>query len=226
MGLNGIMEVLGKGVYSVAEAARLTRLRTQRVNEWFRGRESASRIFTPLFQSDYPVVHEEYAISFLDLIELNIGGKLRESGVSMQYLRKVYRHLRGDFGEHPFCQREVYVGDKKIFTRGLNREEGSSVIEAMTRQAYFDKIILPFLQKIDYDDVTNLAARWRIADLIVVDPAIRFGKPIVDGVGIATSVLLKSYYANMEDAELVASWFGVEPRHVLAAVEFENQLAA
>jgi hypothetical protein len=53
------MEVIGKGVYSVSEASRLTRLPTQRVREWFHGRESASRILRMVFESDYPVCEEE-----------------------------------------------------------------------------------------------------------------------------------------------------------------------
>ena len=219
-------QILGKGVYSIAEAARLTRLRTPRVREWFRGRESASRIFVPVFQSDYPVFHEEYAISFLDLIELNIGGKLREAGISLQKLRINYRELRKEFGGHPFCTRQIYVGGKQIFTRGLNDEDRGSVIEAISKQMYFDKIILPFLERVDYDESTKLATRWRIADMVVIDPAIRFGKPVVEQTGIRTAVLRNTYYANGEDATFVAGWLGVEERHVMAAVKFENDLAA
>jgi uncharacterized protein (DUF433 family) len=168
------------------------------------------------------VLDEEHAISFLDLIELNIGGKLRDAGVPLQYLRRVYKQLEHDFGDHPFCTREIYVGRKKIFTRGLNDEEASSVIEAITSQSYFEKIISPFLQRIDYDEATSQAVRWHIANMVVIDPKIRFGKPTVEGTGISTDVLCKSFYANNEDAERVASWFGVESRHVLAAVEFQG----
>jgi len=220
------MEVIGKGVYSIAEAARLTRLRTQRVREWFRGRESESRIFKPAFQSDYPVVDDEYVISFLDLIELFIGGKLRDAGVSLPKLRRNYNELRRDFGDHPFCTRQIFVGGKQIFTRGLSEEDGGSVIEAISRQHYFDAIILPFLQKIEYDEVTRKAARWHIANLVVIDPEIRFGRPIVANTGITTSTLQRAYFANGEDAAFVASWFSVEAEHVMAAVDFENALAA
>lgn len=220
------LEVLGNGVYSVVEAARLTRLRTQRVREWFRGRNTDTRVFRPVFESDYRVLHDEYAISFLDLIELNIAGKLREAGISLHYLRKAYNRLRLEVGDHPFCQREIYVGGKKIFTRGLDADEAHSVIEAISRQSYFDNIILPFLRRIDYDQQTNLAIRWHIAEMVVIDPGIRFGKPVIEGIGITTSVLRESYYANGADANFVANWFGVDTRYVLAAVAFENSLAA
>lgn len=220
------MEVIGKGVYSIAEAARLTRLRTQRVREWFMGRESPSRIFRPVFQSDYPVFHEEYAISFLDLIELNIAGKLRDAKITLPYLRKSYNSLRERFGDHPFCRTQIFVGGKKIFTQGLDAEESAHFLESVSDQWYMNTIMKPFLERIVYDPTTRQASKWNIADLIVIDPKYRFGKPVVEQTGISTSVLSRSYYANGEDAEAVANWFGIERRHVMAAVEFENSLAA
>ena len=42
------------------------------------------------------------------------------------------------------------------------------------------QILLPFLTSIDYDKVQLLARRWRIAEAVVLDPAICFGKPIID----------------------------------------------
>jgi uncharacterized protein (DUF433 family) len=222
------MKMLGKGVYTIAEAALLTQLRTARVQEWFRGR-FVGKTMHSVFSSDYPVVGGDYAISFLDLVELFIAGQLREMAISLQYIRKVYKHLESDYGRHPFCSREIYVreGDKKkIFTRGLDDVERNRVIEAMTKQSYFDKIILPFLQRIDYDEATNLARRWRIHGSIVVDPALCFGKPIVDGTGISTTLLATAYHANSRDAKRVSSWYGVTPAQVKAAVSFEEWLAA
>lgn len=220
------VNVVGKGVYTIAEASRLTRLRTPRVREWFRGRESPSRIFRPVFQSDYPVLHEEYAISFLDLIELNIAGKLRDAKISLPYLRKSYSSLREKFGDHPFCRRQIYVGGRKIFTQGLNEEESAHFLESVSDQWYINTIMKPFLEKIVYDPSTKQASKWNIADLVVIDPRYRFGKPIVEEVGISTTTLSRSYYANGEDADMVAKWFGVASRHVTAAVEFENGLAS
>jgi uncharacterized protein (DUF433 family) len=220
------MNVLGRGVYTTAEAARLTRLRSARVREWFRGRESPSRVFRPVFQSDYPVLHEEYAISFLDLIELNIAGKLREARITLPYLRKSYNSLREKYGEHPFCRRQVYVGGRKIFTQGLNEAESAHFLEAISDQWYMSTITKPFLDKIEYDPETLQASKWKIAPLVVVDPKYRFGKPIVEEIGITTNVLSRSYYANGEDAETVAQWYGIAGRHVTAAVDFENSLAA
>ena len=71
-----------------------------------------------------------------------------------------------------------------------------------------------------------MAARWCIANMVVIDPKIGFGKPTIDGVGISTAILAASYEANDRDAERVADWFKVHAKHVLAAVAFERNLAA
>src|SRR5206468_10563593 len=94
------------------------------------------------------------------------------------------------------------------------------------RQRVVPDILLPFLRRIDYDEATEMAKRWCIADLVVLDPTICMGKPIIKGIGIATAVLAASYEANDRNAELVTDWFRVHPKHVIAAVDFERSLAA
>ncbi len=220
------MDILGHGVYTLPEAARLTRLRPSRVREWFAG-SAKVRGVAPVFRGDYPVVDGDQAISFHDLIELFVAGQLRDRGVSLRNLRKVHENLRNDLGTaHPFCRREILTRDGQVFTLGLDEPGRGEMIDVLRRQRVFPDILLPFLHRIDYDRATEMARRWCIADRVVIDPGICLGKPIIEGIGIATAVLAASYEANGRDAELVADWFRVHPTHVLAAVDFERTLAA
>jgi uncharacterized protein (DUF433 family) len=114
----------------------------------------------------------------------------------------------------------------EVFTLGLDEKGEEEMIEVLSRQRAFPDILLPFLQQIDYNEATKMARRWRIADLVVIDPTIGLGKPIIDGIGIATAILAASYEANDRNAELVADWFRVHPKHAIAAVDFERGLAA
>jgi uncharacterized protein (DUF433 family) len=141
-------------------------------------------------------------------------------------LRKVRGRLQKDLGTpHPFCRREVLSDGKRVFTLGLDPDGEREMIEVLTRQRVFVDVLLPFLKRIDYDSVTKLASKWSIADKVVVDPTICLGKPIVEEVGVRTTILANSYEANDRDAELVAEWYGLLPTHVLAAVDFERSLA-
>jgi uncharacterized protein (DUF433 family) len=217
---------IGNGVYGFKEAARLTGLRPQRVREWFLGRPS-EQSRKAVFRSDYQSVLGDHAVSFHDLIELFVAGQLREHGVSLQSLRKVHKQLQTDLKtRHPFCRREVLSDGKRVFTLGLDDRGRDEMIEVLTRQRVFAEILLPFLKRISYDEATLLARRWLIGEKVVIDPAICLGKPIVEPVGIATSILASAYDANDQNAEIVAAWYGVHASHVMAAVEFERSLAA
>src|SRR5438270_727125 len=92
--------MLGKGVYSLAEVAQLTGLKRARVGEWFRGRPSEASP-RPLFRSDYQPVEDDVAVSFLDLIDVFVAGQLREHGVPLQAVRRVYSRLTEDLETHP-----------------------------------------------------------------------------------------------------------------------------
>lgn len=222
------MNILGKGVYSITEAAKLTRLRPSRVRAWFHSLEG-SPVGSGIFQGDYAPIGEDRAISFLDLIEVYIVGRLREAEppVSLQHIRKVHQKIARDTSEsHPFCTREIYHGRGKIFTRGLNHGDAGPIIEPLSNQRYINDVIMPFLERIEYDHITNLARLWRIWDGVVVDPARCFGKPIVAAVGISTRILASAYEANGRDVDKVADWYEVDPIHIRTAVDFESRPAA
>jgi uncharacterized protein (DUF433 family) len=218
-----MISALAHGVYEFSEAAKLTGLQVSRIREWFR----ITRDRRPIFRSDYAPLNGKASISFLDLIDVFVAGQLRNHGVSLQTLRKVYKKLGKDFATpHPFSRKELLSDGKVVFTRGLNLIGKEEIQEALTNQLVFPEIILPFLKKIDYDEVTSLALRWHIADQIVLDPGICFGKPIVEKTGIPTYILSAAYNANDKDAMLTANWYNVKPAYVLAAVQFEKKLAA
>ena len=217
--------VLGNGVYGYREAALLTRLKQERIREWFRNRPAESKR-SPIFRSDYEPVEGHRAISFLDLVDVFVAGQLREHGVSLQTLRRVYARLADELKTpHPFCRQELLTDGKIVFTRGMDDKGQEELKEVLTHQKVFPQILHPFLKKIDYGQASKLAERWRIDRMVIVDPRICFGKPVVEPVSIPTAILAAAYLANKEDPDLVASWYDIHPSHVMAAVEFESKMA-
>ena len=209
--------MLGRGVYSFREAARLTRLAPSRIREWFGNRR---RVLT----SDYAKVDGDIAISFYDLIDVFVVGNLRNFGVNMSMVRRAYETLGEELGtKHPFCHRELLTDGIRVFAR---QEQSSILVDVITKQGAFSKIIEPFLQSIDYDHVKLMAKRWRINKNVVIDPAICFGSPIVESVSVPTAILARAFEANDKDANIVAQWYEVAKADVLHAVAFERTLAA
>src|SRR5439155_13982893 len=126
--------ILGQGAYSFTEAAKLTGLKPGRLREWFRGR-TRSLVRQPVFAGDFDPVEGEYAISFLDLIDVYVAGQLRDHGVSLQNLRKVYACLSTDFEtRHPFCRQELLSDGKMVFLRGLDDAGQEDLTEVLTKQ--------------------------------------------------------------------------------------------
>ena len=219
-------DALGHGVYSFAEVTKLTGLRSQRIREWFRGRASQAGK-KPLIPGDYAPVEGDFAISFLDLIDVYVAGQLRERDVPLQTLRRVFTKMSEELKtRHPFSHKELQTDGEDVFIRSIDEEGKEELVEVLTRQKVFVDIIEPFLKRIDYDADALLARRWHIADQVVVDPAICFGKPILEDVSIPTVVLFDAFRANNDDAELVGRWYQVRPEQVRAAVRFEERLAA
>ena len=124
---------------------------------------------------------------------------------------------------HPFAHEGLYTDGKSVFVRIAEESDDERVIDAICRQDVFSTVLLPYLKRLEFGKQTRLAERWRIVDGIVIDPARRSGKPILESCGISASILARSYQCNGLDDELVADWYGVTPEDVGLAVRFEEQ---
>jgi uncharacterized protein (DUF433 family) len=209
-------EILGNGIYSFSEAAWLTKLTTRRVRSWFNMTAPDRK---HVFLGDYP---KEHAISFLDLIEVLVAGNMRREGVSLAAIRRMHKRLSEKLStSHPFSHQELYAfqGDVFVVTAEEMGEE-QSIVDILTHQRVFPKIVKPCLKRVTYDSKSRMAKEWNIWDGIVIDPARRFGKPIVSACGIPASILSSAYHANKQDVTLVASWYGINTADVEAAVNF------
>jgi uncharacterized protein (DUF433 family) len=220
------MEILGHGVYDLGEAAQLTSLRRSRVREWF-WRRVSDQIPRPIFDGDYAGVAEGQSISFLELVEVFVAGQLREHGVSLRTIRRAHARLQNDWEtRHPFARKEIRTDGQKILLRALDEPERRIVCESIARSQVFESIIRPTLKKIEYGPASNLAMKWHLSPLVVLNPRVCFGQPIVEPIGITTYVLAASYLANGRNARRVANWYEIEEKHVMAAVEYETRSAA
>jgi uncharacterized protein (DUF433 family) len=217
--------LLGHGVYSFDDAARLTRLKPSRVREWFCARPTTKA--GAVFQSDFADETSQHLISFLDLIDVFVAGQLREQGVSLQNLRRVYRTLQREFEvEHPFGRKELLTDGTRVFLAGLDERGQDEVYDVLTRQKAFPRIIRPFLNELHFESRSNLAAKWRIAKGVVINPEICSGQPVIEGKGIPTRLVAKAVVANDNDKQAVADWYGMSVEQVSDAVRFEAKRAA
>jgi uncharacterized protein (DUF433 family)/DNA-binding transcriptional MerR regulator len=229
-------ELIGQGIYSVPEAARLTGIAAPSIRRWLFGYSAQGRehrsirrpgILMPTFADE-----DERALSFNDLIEIRFVEAFRRHGVSLQAIRAAAEHARELLGtEHPFTCRRFQTDGRSIFAAVAEELQGSAedekLLDLVRRQYVFKQVIAPSLYGIDYGDEGD-AVRWfpvQRSRVVVLDPVRAFGKPILDKYRVPTASLYEAYQAE-EDVRRVARLFEVPVQAVETALRFESRISA
>jgi uncharacterized protein (DUF433 family) len=224
--------LLNTGIYSVPDAARLTRVSTWRIRRWLRGyrfRTKKKQYHSPpLWHGQLEPIDHSLALGFLDLIEIRFVDAFLKAGVSWTMLRKAHEHGVELFkNPHPFCTNRFVTDGREIFVELHRKTGGSSLLEIVNRQHVFAQIIKPFLKELEFAE-GDVLVRWRPMTskrLVVLDPTRNFGRPIVVQHGVPTEILASAANACGSIQE-VARWYEVPQDEIEDAVEFEHKLAA
>jgi uncharacterized protein (DUF433 family) len=214
--------MIGQGIYTLAEVSRLTEVHPSTVRTWFKDRSGGTGLGC-IFHSDYQPVESDFAVSFLDLIDVLVASQFRiRHNVPMRIVRQAHDLLQEELKtRHPFCHSDLYTDGRRIFRFAANKLGEEILSEVVSRQQFFLHIMAK-LEHIDYSELTKLAYRWRIASGVVVDPSIGMGKPTIENTGVTTYVVANQYFANNKSAPLVADLYEVTEKDVLNAVKFEQ----
>lgn len=206
--------MIGEGAYPIAEAARYAGVPVATVRSWFKPRADG-RGRGPLFHSDLPAVGDDYAISFLNLVEVYVARFFRNEGVRPERMRRAHEILQVELGNaHPFAHADLGTDGKQII---LATAEGD-LRDVISRQHFFKQMKL---RRFTFNQTTRLAEQWRIGEGVLINPRVSFGKPVAEGSGVTTYVLANQFYANGEDADVVAELYEVAAADVRRAVVFE-----
>jgi hypothetical protein len=243
---------IGFGVYTIAEAARLTGISVGRIRRWVKGYSFRShgekRVSPPVVLGHFAAAQDtQIAISFADLIEVRCVHAFLEAGVHWKTLRAAHARAVDILGlEHPFATQKFFTDGHTILTR----IDEQSILDIVGNQLGFKRILERYL-KGALEFVDQVPIRWwpmgrRRA--VVIDATRSFGQPIIDTEGVPTAVLYRAYQAERSEEDRLAgavgeesglnfavdpvaigqvsNWFGVEKRSVRTAIEYELQLAA
>jgi uncharacterized protein (DUF433 family) len=224
--------LIGAGIYSVPEAARLTQIPTARIRRWVKGYTYRSgpdqRVSTPVVHSQLEPIDGVVALGFLDLIEVRFVDAFRSHGVGWKAIRIAYDRARDLIGsKHPFSTRRFRTDGRRIFA-DIIRDAGEPILlELVSNEFAFRKVLSPYLYAgLEFSE-DEVARWWPMGESgdVVIDPERSFGQPIVHKEGVPTRVLAQAFRVE-ESYDAVARWYDVNRRSVRQAVEFEKRLAA
>lgn len=223
--------LIGKGLYSAPDAARLTAVPAGRIDHWLRGRSRSYRgeqVFDePLWVPDVPDVDGQLFLSFRDLIEVRIVDRFRAHGLSLPYIRKVVEAARLIVGErYPFSSGSFKTDGRRLYQEVVSRTDEPRLIEVVGGQHAFHSIISIGLKDVEFED--GVLALWRPEagrEDVVLDPRRSFGQPILVESGTSTSIIKLAFERGRGPRETSRD-FEISERAVRSALAFEAKLAA
>lgn len=229
-----LANLVGKGLYSVPDAARLIGSSPQEVRRWLYGYETQraggeTYEVPPLWKRQLSEIGVD-AVGFYDLLELRLVKAFRRHDVSLQAIRAASTYARESFQiEFPFTCRQFLTDGRSVFAYVLEETGDESLVDMVKRQNVFTNVVESSLYAgIEFSTSGN-ALRWFPMERnrhVMLDPQVSFGSPILSSSGIPTAAIAASYKAELMDANKVASIFEVSKREVEYAVRYENSLAA
>ena len=234
--------LLGIGIYTRTEAARLLKLSPARVSSWVKGyryswgphdaRRRGKQ--PPVIKTDIPMFDGTLVVSFLELMELRIVKRFRDEGTSLQTVRLVWERAAAAFGtEHAFAHHRFFTEAGHILVSLENDPPNTTpeiLYEISSRRAPLQAIagllVKESVQEVEFDDRTKLVSEWRPQGPtipVVLNPGIAFGAPTVAGTRVPTNVLY--HFAQSHPISDLARLFELTEGQVTAALGFESHLA-
>jgi len=212
-------------IYGTKEVASYVRVPYQTLRYWIRGSESVGPL-VKLVSLTPP------RFSFYNLLECHMLSAMR--GFYSLPIPKVRRALvtleRFLPSPHPLVDRQFLTDKVDLFVQGLPNE-----IVNLSRggQLGIREILTTHLERIE-QDARGLINFFPFVEerspaepkLIVMNPAVAFGKPVITGTGISTAVIAARFHARESISEL-ADEYKRSKEEIEEAIRWESkQLAA
>jgi uncharacterized protein (DUF433 family) len=218
---------LNRALYSFAEADRLAGVTPGTSRRWLKGYHYW---YSPEERRKSPPItpHSESkeGVSFIDLVEVIVAGRLRDRDFSLKRIRQINEYCQLALSKpRPLVTETFKTSGRDVFIMAGRSGYLLNVLYQAGMQAW-DEVLDPFLKDLDYED--EIARRWwpkGKAEPIVIDPDYGFGLPVIAGSGVRTEILAERYEAGDTNEE-IAYDFGVAVPQVEAAIRYEMPEAA
>ncbi len=214
--------------YTVSEAAQYLSLPAATVRYWSMGRASHGPLITVPAKSPT-------RLSFLNLVELHVLAAIRrDHRIRMAKVRKAIRFL-GTCAKHPGDELHPLIS-RELAANGLDlliQQYDELVNIGREGQMAMREIISAALRRIERDSngvpirlypYTRSALKDDPA-LVVIDPTLSAGRPVIAGTGLATEVIAERYRAGESVSDLVQD-YERNPVEIEEAIRYELQAPA
>jgi len=219
--------------YGIRESAHMLKIPPDTLTSWIRGRSYPTMHGTKRFHPLITLPDDELPLlSFINLIEAHVLDAIRyKDKLPLDNVRDGVKHLREKYhSEHPLVEFEFQHDGVDLFIELASRD-----IVNVSRQGQLAmrEVVQAHLRRIARDAKGSAVALYPFLKrephpteepkLVLIDPRISFGKPILVGVGVPTSVVVDRHQAGESIAEL-ANDYGCEEEEIQKAIDYELAL--
>ena len=221
----GLLDLPG---YSIPEAARYLCVPEGTIRSWAVGRKGNGAL---LGVPGGP----PHQLSFLDLAELHVLAALRRRHfVKTPAIRDAIECLR-QRARRPIDERHPLIS-YHLLTDGLDlfvREYGQLINASRKAQTAMREVLDAALRRIQRNPA-NIPVRLfpytrdsieGAPSIIVIDPALSGGRPVIDGTGVAAEIVAERYKAGESVSDLTGD-YGLCDAGIEEAIRYELQAAA
>lgn len=214
--------------YPVRQAAHYLRIPVSTLRSWVVGRDYPVRGGTQRFQPLIELPSSSRAdLSFTNLVEAHVLTAVRrEHRVPLDRVRAALDYVRSHLGvERPLADVTFETNGADLFLERMGGLVNVSSGGQLAARAWLDAS----LRRIDRDEGGLAARLWLFTRtgplldqprVVVVDPRLQFGRPVLAGTGVPTAMLRDRYLAGESVADLAAD-YRCEPLMVEEALRCE-----
>lgn len=218
--------------YTLAEAAYYLSIPFATLRSWVLGRHypvaDGEKFFAPIIEI---ADKKKRLLSFTNLVEAHVLNAIRrEHEIRLPKIRRAIAYLRNILNSpHPLADRNFETDGMNLFIQ----EYGRLINISQEGQLAMRNVLELFLKRVKRDNKgapikLYLFTRRGAADeplAVVVDPAVSFGRPVLEGTGIPTEILAQRYKAGDSLEELVED-YGRPRQEIEEAIRYELLKAA
>jgi uncharacterized protein (DUF433 family) len=218
--------------YGIVEAAHYLGIPKATLRSWILGRtyptERGKRFFRPVIELPDK---DQRLLSFVNLVEVHVLDALRRAhGVPLSHVRKSIDYLKNRLGSrHPLAEQKFATDGVDLFIELF----GKLVNITREGQLVIKELIEAYLQRVERDSVGTPIRLYPFTRerkpeeprIIVIDPYLSFGRPVLAGTGIATTIIAQRYKAG-ESIEELAEDYGRSKSDIEEAIRCELWLDA
>lgn len=218
--------------YSLTEASRYLLIPPATLRSWVAGRkyptDSGPKFFRPVIELPDNV---RSGLSFVNLVEAHVLDAIRRHHqVPLSKIRQAIHYLRKQFSsKHPLAEQRFETDGLDLFIDKF----GQLINVTDSGQLALRELLKAHLHRVEHDEAGTVVRLYpftrkrdlREPKLVVIDPHISYGRPVLVGTGIPTAIIAERYKAG-ESIDELAEDYGRSRNEIEEAIRCELWLEA